>query len=101
MEKIINLTPHTINVGDRIFEPQGVVRLSETTISAGSIDDIPIIYQKRTNVIGLPKEEKDIWVIVSRPVFDALPNRLDLLAVGEAIRDEQGRIIGCKNLVTH
>ena len=98
-EKIINLTPHSVMINGIEIASSGVVRLQERNENIGTIAGIPVVKQVRGEVEGLPFQEEGIWIIVSRPIFDALSDRKDLLAIGETIRDPQGRIIGAKNLV--
>ena len=120
-EKIINLTPHSVTVNGieipssgvaRLQErfsgclktpvfmsSSGVARLQERNEPAGEIMGIPMIRQVRGDAEGLPPQQEGVWIIVSRPIFDALPDRRDLLAIGETIRDAQGKILGAKNLV--
>jgi orotidine-5'-phosphate decarboxylase len=98
-EKIINLTPHSVMINGIEIKSSGVVRLQERNENVGMIAGIPTIRQVRGEPEGLPEAQEGIWIIVSRPIFDALPDRKDLLAIGETIRDSQGRIVGAKNLV--
>ena len=99
MEKIINLTPHSVMVNGVEIVSSGVARLQERNESVGLIAGIPAIRQVRGQVEGLPDSQDGVWIIVSRPIFDALPDRRDLLAIGETVRDSDGKIIGAKNLV--
>lgn len=98
-EKIINLTPHSVMINNIEIKSSGVVRLQERNENVGMIAGIPTIRQVRGEPEGLPEAKEGVWIIVSRPIFDALPNRKDLLAIGETIRDSQGKILGAKNLV--
>lgn len=98
-EKIINLTPHSVMINDIEIKSSGVVRLQERNENVGMIAGIPTIRQVRGEPEGLPEAQEGIWIIVSRPIFDSLPDRKDLLAIGETIRDSDGKIIGAKNLV--
>ena len=98
-EEIINLTPHSVTVDGVELKSAGVVRLQERNENVGMIAGIPTIRQVRGEPEGLPEAQEGVWIIVSRPIFDVLPDRKDLLAIGETIRDSQGRIVGAKNLV--
>jgi hypothetical protein len=98
-ERIINLTPHSVTVDGKEIPSSGVARLQERNESAGLIAGVPVIRQVRGQVEGLPDPKDGVWIIVSRPIFDALPDRNDLLAIGETVRDAQGKILGAKNLV--
>lgn len=106
MTKIINLTPHAINLmaedGSIIatFASQGVAR---ATSSRAAIDTVNIngvsININRTSfgmVENLPEPEADTLYIVSALTAKAAPDRTDLIAPDDTIRDDTGRIIGCR-----
>lgn len=97
--KIINLTPHSVTVDGKEIVSSGVARLQEKNQPAGLIAGIPVVRQVRGKVEGLPDPQEGVWIIVSRPIFDGLPERKDLVAIGETVRDSDGKIIGAKNLV--
>ena len=100
--EVVNLTPHSINiVGGPTFEPSGqVARISSTNENAGELiingESVPLITQEFGEVIGLPEEKEGTMFIVSGLIF-ANSERKDLLVPGEQVRDEQGRVIGCKS----
>ena len=101
---IINLTPHTITFilpsGDKlIIEPSGsLARVSTRTEVCGGIGSIPITRTVFGEVEGLPEpNDKEIY-IVSSLVAQRCPDRDDVFIPNESIRDDQGRIIGCKSL---
>ena len=102
IKEIINLTPHEINlIGGPTFEPSGeVARISSTNESAGELqvngESIPLITQQFGEVIGLPQEKEGTLFIVSGLIF-ANSERDDLLVPGEQVRDDTGRVIGCKS----
>ena len=109
----VNLCPHAIHIcGEdgsivRTIEPSGTVaRCNEASRYLGSNppDDIPLILRKYGAVDGLPNEQDwppTILFIVSNMVRQALPERLDIASPGDAVRDDQGRIIGVKNLIVN
>ena len=107
MKKIINLTPHNVNIikdnGEKIIvEASGTVaRCTQSTTTLGKINDIPITQSIFGEVEGLPQEEKNTFFIVSRLVLSACKDRHDLLVPNELIRDENGNIIGCKSLANN
>lgn len=100
--EVVNLTPHAINIiGGPTFEPSGeVARISSTNESAGKLavngGSVPLITQQFGEIIGLPEEKEGALFIVSGLIF-ANSGRKDLLVPGEQVRDEQGRVIGCKS----
>jgi len=60
-------------------------------------DIIPLTETVFGEVEGLPEYKKGTYYIVSSLVAQACPDRSDLLIVNETVRDEQGRICGCKS----
>lgn len=99
--KIINLTPHEIKIvgadGKVIqsFPSEGVVRCQVTRQQAGEVNGIPVNRTIFGDVEGLPEQQEGIVYIVSALVAQAT-KRDDVLIPDDAVRDEQGRIIGCK-----
>lgn len=106
MKKIINLTPHAINVikGEEkiIFPPSGAIaRVCTHSIEAGVINNIPIVKTSYGDIdFGVELEEDTIY-IVSAIVLSALkainhPNLNQFVApnTGAAIRNTEGQIIG-------
>ena len=102
IKEVVNLTPHAINVvGGPTFEPSGqIARISSTNESAGEVvingETIPLITQQFGEIVGLPQEKEGTMFIVSGLIFSN-SDRKDLLVPGEQVRDEQGRVIGCKS----
>lgn len=100
---LINCTPHTLNiiVGDEVVDiaPSGIVpRCSQSEQEIGTLDGIPITKQVFGEVVDLPKPKLDTYYVVSRLVAAACPNRQDLLIPGPLVRDDEGKVIGCKGL---
>ena len=103
-EKLVNLTPHEINVviplGDDIaIPPSGVVaRVAVVATMVDNFCGVPIYGNSTGEVIGLPDPREGTCFIVSKMVVDADTGRADLLSPGKLIRDEKGRVIGCEGL---
>jgi hypothetical protein len=96
MEKIINLTPHPIIMDGKTYPSEGSLRVSvETQKIEGT--SIPLSISKFGQVLDLPEEKRGTLYIVSRMVAEAT-KREDFLIVNETIRDDSGRIRGCKSL---
>lgn len=102
---IRNLTPHAITIlsadGDVLCvypaeTPCPRVAVVET--EAGEIAGAPIVYQRYGQVKDLPEEVPGTYLIVSALVQDAASERDDLLIPACLVRDEAGRIIGCRAL---
>ena len=103
--KAINLTPHAINVvndnGESIitFEPSGTVaRVSCKTVVTGKVMGIPVTETAYGTVEGLPEAQDGIIYIVSALVAQRCKDRNDVFIPNESVRDDKGRIIGCKSL---
>lgn len=100
MVKIINLTPHPINlIGIGEIPSSGIARLEEKVEVVGDIDGIPIIKKQLGKIIGLPEPQPDTIFVVSLPVAQAA-KRADVLAIGESVRDVKGNVVGAKSLAT-
>ena len=98
--KIINLTPHVINILSGNIVPSGTVaRVTEIATSAGQFDGIELVHKAYGDVIDLPEPKKGVLYIVSAMVRLALPTRTDLASPGDQIRNSSGQIVGVKNLV--
>jgi hypothetical protein len=104
----INLTPHTINVeterGRLIIPSSGVIARAESTskivgtIPTENIGGIKVVKTVYGKVINLPEPKVDTIYIVSALTAQACREREDVFVPGEAVRDEDGRIIACKGL---
>ena len=107
MTKIVNLTPHSINllVDDKeiIIPPSGTIARAATQrkqIGAIKIDgvDVPVNKTVFGDVVGLPDPKPDTIFVVSMLVAQAVPHREDVFIVDDTVRDDEGRIVGAKAL---
>ena len=105
MKKLVNLTPHEVNIvldnGETVTVPASgqLARVSAKTVRADfSINEIPVTQTLYGEVEGLPDPEEGTAFIVSQLVASRVPTRYDVYIPNEAIRDEAGRIIGCRSL---
>jgi hypothetical protein len=112
--KVINLTPHSINLvtddGDELLTipPSGTVaRVSQDTKSLAVFNlngvDVPITHNVYGDIEGLPAPSEDTQYVVSAMVASAVNGkrkgkRNDILVPNESVRDDAGRIVGCKSL---
>lgn len=107
--KVVNLTPHEITIMDnegrviKRFPSDGIARLSTRTVHCKPfvMDDRVIIPSSKTvfgEVENLPDPEEGTIYIVSNLIAQANPDRRDLVIPNESVRDEKGRIIGCRSL---
>lgn len=104
MTKLINLTPHTLNIvradsSVLTIEATGkIARVSSKTEVVEVIDGIEVIEQTFGNIVDLPEPEEGTKYIVSRMVKNLVPERKDVLVPGLPVRDDKGNIIGAKGL---
>jgi hypothetical protein len=102
--KIKNLTPHEITVvhehGSVVYPSAGFARVPETR--EPGLDGVSTLRLDVGRVEGLPPQEEGVRYIVSLLTAVSLQagmmGRTDLLVVGPLIRDDAGRIIGCRGL---
>jgi hypothetical protein len=98
--KIINLTPHDINVivdGDvTVIRRDGTVaRVNQISTVVDKINGIPVSVVRFGDVVGLPDPVPGVIWIVSALVKQAV-NRSDVVSPGELVRNSDGNVIGCK-----
>ena len=105
---VVNCTPHDVNLitesgKNIIFVRSGIIpRLSEQQEKISSVTvngiEIDIMEKSFLEPEGLPEPQENTLYIVSALVAGACKNRNDLVIPNDIVRDETGRIIGCKNL---
>lgn len=100
--ELINLTPHSIVFPDgrrlsRCIDPP---RLAERAQQVDEVDGIPIMEKSFDAVeCDLPPERDDALLIVPLAIAQAFSGRRnDLVVPNDPIRDEEGRIVGCRSL---
>lgn len=110
IKKIKNLTPHEVTlVGEdgkviATFPSEGVLRLPQTTLRVATLKvegdgvEIPITQTSFGGLEQLPPKEEGTIYIVSSLVCQAAPHRGDFYIPDQTVRDERGRIIGCRSL---
>lgn len=100
--RLVNLTPHPVVFADGRTLPKcdNPPRLSEIVELAGEADGVPVV-RKQFDLAGcdLPDQQDGVRLIVPLLIAQAFAGqRDDLLITNDPIRDEQGRIIGCRSL---
>jgi len=103
--KLVNLTPHTIVVGDIAIEASGTVARREIEQKqVGEVNGIPIYRTVFGPVLGLPDLRPDTFFIVSSLVLAGVADhRTDVIAPDtgpSAIRDSSGRIQGITRFIS-
>ena len=105
MPIFVNLTPHALNVEragmpNLIIPASGdVARVATNRVSCGTIHpSVTVEMPSFGEVEGLPEQSDDIVYIVSGMVLSAVQHRADVFAPGELVRDESGRVTGCRGL---
>ena len=100
--KIINLTPHPINLVSNdgrlidTIEPSGnVARISVQHETVGELCNVPLVKSVYGEIEGLPEPIEGVWYIVSGMVKSALPERKDLVVPAQLVRDDSGNVVGC------
>lgn len=103
--EIKNLTPHTLHLhgadGVTTIGPDGPApRLTPERTPLGGVSGLPVVRTVLGSPQGLPEPEEGVLLIVSALVAEhpSVSHRTDLAYPGEAIRDENGRIVGAKGL---
>ena len=100
---IINLTPHEVvlvhNGTERAFPPSGKVArvVYKSSEYHRLISGLSLLCKLLTPdyVEGLPEPQKGTYYIVSREVASKV-HRADLIFPEDFIRDDKGRIVGCR-----
>ena len=103
--KIKNLTPHDVTIVDNdgnqieVFKRNSdiIPRVSSKTIEEFVLGKIKFTKTTFGNVENLPDKQDDTLLIVSSIVCQACRDRDDLVIVNETVRDDNGRIVGCKS----
>ena len=106
----VNLTPHVVNVYNdeevvMSLAPSGcVVRIDESVTPSVELDGIQFVDVSLGEVNGLPEEEEDTVFVVSMSLLMGMKaagsNRQDCVYPFGQVRDDQGRIIGCRSLAS-
>lgn len=119
MATIVNLTPHTINLylitdceevvkgtyksltlkeGAKpliVYPSKGVARATSKRELVYTINNIPVYTTTYGEPEGLPEPVPNTYLIVSAITAQAAKGRHDLIIVDGAVRDGEGKIVGC------
>jgi hypothetical protein len=121
MLNCINLTPHDINIVDGnnnpllSLPPSGElarVNMETSTVTAicplcmqehvlecgCMVPRIPVVRSTPGPVKGLPDPVDGTILLFSRLVKSVVPERNDVMVPDDMVRDDQGRVMGCRRL---
>jgi hypothetical protein len=101
-----NYTPHCINLytenGIVEIPSSGIARAAQHTTEVGNIDGVSIVEMTYGMPEGLPHPEDGVYLIVSALTVEAARRTGrtidDLLLTADLVRDEAGRVVGCRAL---
>jgi len=96
--QFINLTAHQITevtTGVTIPPSGRTARVKSSTTKVGEHAGSPIYTSTFGKVEGLPEPQENTMFIVSALCLNACPERTDLVAPGNLLRNEYGNPIGC------
>lgn len=101
---VLNCTPHTLNIynheGEEIqtVSPSGIVlRVELAYETTAYMNGFPIQNAKVLSIDPLPAQ-RDGQIIVASGMYRAYVLRSDVYQLGNLMRDEEGRVIGCVGL---
>ena len=96
----VNLTPHQIDeqTTGLSIPPSGIARINMRSRIIDTVDGVPLFHSCYVgNLEGLPEPVEGTIYIVSALALNAVPaERTDVVAPGDVVRDDKGRVIGCK-----
>ncbi|AYY11601.1 hypothetical protein EF847_01525 [Actinobacteria bacterium YIM 96077] len=87
----IDPEPHPARISMDVVETSEYVRFSGGLFTH-------MKEEKAEEIQNLPAPSEGVYLIVSRPVAMALPERRDLVVPAELIRDDQGNVVGARSL---
>lgn len=106
MAKIVNLTPHTVNILAEDgtikaeYPSEGNARAFQIAEHAGELEGIELVTMKFGETQNLPAPQEGVYYIVSAITANAAKaegrGADDLVITADPVRDADGRIIGCK-----
>ena len=100
----VNLTPHEVKILTQNGEIQSIpasgqiARISTSFEVDDILNGVIIGHTDYSGVTGLPEPVKGTIYIVSLVLLKALPDRTDLVAPNELVRDDKGLVLYAKSL---
>jgi len=103
---LVNLTPHTVRVGNKEYPASGqIARVSSEHVVSGQLDGVPVYSVIYGHIENLPPESTEQIYIVSLLVLERgkSEGRSDLVAPASGapgvVRDEKGQIFSVPGFV--
>jgi len=69
-------------------------------VEIGIFNNIPVVNQEMSHTDWVPEEVPHTCYVVTRDIFDAFPERFDLVVVGEGAKNSSGYMV-YTNLIAH
>lgn len=104
---LVNCTKHPITIYENgnvtTIGPSGINTRIKVGYDSVNENDCPFVAETKLGVIDAPAMEKNYLFIVSRIVFDAVPERYDFISPNNitARRDEKGDVSAVANFIVH
>ena len=102
LKKLINLTPHAVNLYKKdvlveTIEPSGIVpRLKEIEVQIDDLNGFPLMKKFFGEPEDMPEPQENTIYIVSALLAGQLKHRSDVVIPNDTIRNDKGQIIGCR-----
>lgn len=103
--KVINLTPHDVNICDengritKTYRASGMVARADNNYEIiDDVNGVPLLTRAGNNVIDLPRPKEGVMYIVSNIILDYCHDRKDLIAPAWQVKYD-GRVVGCRAFV--
>jgi hypothetical protein len=103
--ELVNMTPHAITMIDENNHDNVLLNIEPTGDTIRLAEQVSTIngFKLNKHTFGSanlpPKKDKTLF-IVSALVANAHPERNDFIMVSKAVRNEEGRIVGCTGFAT-
>ena len=111
MRKIVNLTPHDVDIyikwNDdwrlvKRYPSVGVARVIKSSTVVEESEGVEVVKYLSVRLLNLPPASNDVRYIVSHMTAEAAVyigrETYDLLTIADSIRNEHGKVIGCRRL---
>lgn len=105
--KVINLTPHDVDICDKYgsviktYKASGTIaRVAYGYNEVEYIDGTPLVVRVNERIVDLPEPKEGVYYIVSNIILTYCSDRLDLISPVKQVR-YNGRVVGCEAFVSN